>query len=113
MDGFHSVQKSECEEKIKELGVTVMGAIARSRDRCTAIGYCVRTNVTYRAKHSAWTLKDYKEVDGKFLALVKKATLNMANFPNRLLTSYRKHGGSGSSQSLRRRMSGRGRCFSN
>jgi hypothetical protein len=95
MDGLHSVQKSDCEGKIKELGETVMGAIARSRDRCTAIGYCVRTNVTYRAQHSSWTLKDYKEVDAKFPALVKKATLNMVSFPSRLLTSYRKHGGLG------------------
>jgi hypothetical protein len=77
------------------MGETVMSAIARSRDRCTAIGYCVRTNVVYRAQNSSWTTKDFDDVDTKFLSLVKKATLNMNSFPSRLLVSDRKHGGLG------------------
>ena len=95
MDSSHNIQKSDCIKTIKSLGETIMGAIARSRDRCCAIGYCVRTNVGYRAQHSAWSPKDYSEVDGTFLALVKKATLNMNSFPSRMLTSRRKHGGLG------------------
>ena len=38
-------------------------------------------------------MKEFEEVDKKFLSLVKKATLNMKSFPSRLLTSCRKHGG--------------------
>jgi hypothetical protein len=95
MDARHNVQKAECLNTVVELGETVMSAIARSRDRCTAIGYCVRTNVVYRAQNSSWAVKDFDDVDKKFLALVKKATLNKNSFPNRLLVSERKHGGLG------------------
>jgi hypothetical protein len=95
MDARHNVQKGKCIKKVEEMGETVMGAIARSRDRCTAIGYCVRTNVVYRAQNSSWSTKDFEDVDKKFLALVKKATLNMNSFPSRLLVSERRHGSLG------------------
>ena len=95
MDANHSIQKSDCKKTIKSLGETIMGAISRSRDKCCAISYCVRTNVGYRAQHCSWSLKEYSEVDGTFLSLVKKATLNMNSFPSRLLVSNRKHGGLG------------------
>ena len=42
MDTHHTIQKAECKETISELGRTITGAISRSRDKCTAIGYCVR-----------------------------------------------------------------------
>ena len=95
MDTLHSIQKAECKETIDELGKTITGAISRSRDKCTAIGYCVRTNVGYRAQHCSWSLKEFEEVDSTFLSLVKKATLNMNSFPGRLLTSRKKDGGLG------------------
>jgi hypothetical protein len=95
MDANHNIQKHDCIKNIKALGETIMGAISRSRDKCCAIGYCVRTNIGYRAQYCSWSLKDYAEVDGLFLSLVKKATLNMRSFPSRLLTSNRKHGGLG------------------
>ena len=95
MDTHHNIQKAECKETISGLGKTITGAISRSRDKCTAIGYCVRTNVGYRAQHCSWSLKEFEEVDSTFLSLVKKATLNMNSFPGRLLTSSKKDGGLG------------------
>ena len=97
MDAGNNVQKAECIDNIKSLGEKVTRAILRSRDKCTALGYCVRTNVGYRAQNSSWSLEDFEKVDAKFLALVKRATLNMQSFPGRLLTSERRHEGWGSS----------------
>jgi hypothetical protein len=95
MDAHHNIQKAECKETIGEIGKTITGAISRSRDKCTAIGYCVPTNVGYRAQHCSWNVKEFDEVDVTFLRLVKRATLNMNSFPGRLLTSSKRDGGLG------------------
>jgi len=95
MDAAHRVQKRKCIEKIKELGEIVTNSISRSRDKCTALGYCVRTNVVYRAQSCSWSTKDYDDVDRAFLSVARKTTLNMNGFPGRLLTSERRHGGLG------------------
>ena len=95
MDAHHNIQKAECKETIGKLGKTITGAISRSRDKCTAIGYCVPTNVGYRAQHCSWNVKEFDEVDVTFLRLVKRATLNMNSFPGRLLTSSKRDGGLG------------------
>ena len=81
MDAHHNIQRAECKETIGDLGKTITGAISRSRDKCTAIGYCVRTNVGYRTQHCSWSVKEFEEVDATFLSLVKRATLNMNSFP--------------------------------
>jgi hypothetical protein len=60
MDMHRNIQKAECKETISELEKTIPGAISRSRDKCTAIGYCVRTNVDYRAQHCSWSLKEFE-----------------------------------------------------
>ena len=39
MDTHHNIKKAECKITIGNLGKTIVGAISRSRDKCTAIGY--------------------------------------------------------------------------
>ena len=80
---------------IKSLGERILSSISRSRDKCNAAGYCVRTNIGYRAQNCSWTTKDFEDVDAKYLSLIRKCSLNLPGFPKRLLTSLRKHGGLG------------------
>ena len=49
MDAANNAQRADCLDNIRTLGEKVTRAISRSRDKCTALGYCVRTNVEYRA----------------------------------------------------------------
>ena len=65
MDATSTTQKRECMEQIKGLGATILASMSRSREKCNALGYCVRTNVGYRAQNSSWSPEDFEDVDKK------------------------------------------------
>ena len=59
MDASNHIQKLDCMLDIKSLGDKILTSISRSRDKCNAAAYCVRTNIGYRAQNCSWTTKDF------------------------------------------------------
>ena len=45
MDASNHIQKLDCMLDIKTLGDKILTSISRSRDKCNAAAYCVRTNI--------------------------------------------------------------------
>jgi len=89
------IQKNECEETIIMLSDKIRRASARTRDRVMVAGLCIRTNVVYRAQHCGWQLKDYLDLDKKYLGVIREFSFLLRNFPTKLMISNRQDGGLG------------------
>ena len=80
---------------MEDLGGRIARYKGRTRDKITALHYCLRSTLTYRLQFSNWGLDKYEELDGIYNRLVKTITKNRNTYPSIPINCHVNDGGLG------------------
>ena len=95
MKSENTKQFESLKSKMEDLGGRIARYRGRTRDKITALHYCLRSTLTYRLQFSNWGLDKYEELDGIYSRLVKTITKNRVTYPTIPINCHVDDGGLG------------------
>ena len=88
-------QFASLKQKMDEIGSRIARYKGRTRDKITALHYCLRSTLTYRLQFCNWGLDKYEELDLVYNRLVKVITKNSNTYPTTPINCHTNDGGLG------------------
>ena len=88
-------QFTSIKEKMLAIGSRIARYKGRTRDKITALHYCLRSTLTYRLQFCNWGLDKYDELDVMYNRLIKSITRNSNHYPSTPINCHVIDGGLG------------------